>query len=119
MFNCSHAPCGLRSALTLVGDRWSILLLRDLLDGPCRFTELQRSLTGISPRTLAQRLRTLETEGLITKQVFAEVPPRVEYTLTERGHSLHGIIDQLRQWGEHVERERSHRQATPEALRYT
>ena len=117
MFNCPHSPCGLRLALTILGDRWSILLLRDLLGGPCRFTDLQRSLTGISPRTLTQRLRSLEAAGLVRKQAFTEVL-KAEYCLTERGSSLHEIIDQLRQWGEQVERERSDGQVATEALRY-
>lgn len=118
MFKCSYSPCGLRLALTILGDRWSILLLRDLLEGPHRFTALQRSLTGISPRTLTQRLRSLEAEGLVRKQVFAEAL-KAEYCLTERGSSLHEIINQLRDWGEQVERERSDGQVAPETLRYT
>lgn len=92
--------CGVSNALKVIGSKWTILILRDLCEEKKRFGELQRSLEGISPRTLSQRLQELEKQGIVTKTVYAEVPPRVEYALTERGKSLKEIICQIRQWGE-------------------
>jgi len=92
--------CGVTNALKVIGSKWTILILRDLCEEKKRFGELQRSLEGISPRTLSQRLQELEKQGIISKAVFAEVPPRVEYALTERGKSLKKIIGQIREWGE-------------------
>lgn len=76
-----------------------MLILRDLFEGKKRFGEIQKSLETISPRTLALRLRELESDGLVTKKVFAEVPPHVEYDLTEKGKSLNEIICKMREWG--------------------
>jgi DNA-binding HxlR family transcriptional regulator len=92
--------CGITNALKVIGSKWTILILRDLCEEKKRFGELQRSLDGISPRTLSQRLQELEKQGIISKKVFAEVPPRVEYSLTEQGKSLKRIINQIREWGE-------------------
>ncbi|HEY2638205.1 MAG TPA: helix-turn-helix domain-containing protein [Solirubrobacteraceae bacterium] len=80
--------------------KWTLLIVRDLADGRSRFCELERSLKGISPRTLSIRLRALEEEGIVERQTFAEVPPRVEYALTEKGRALIPIVDSMRAYGD-------------------
>jgi len=92
--------CPVEIALALMGDRWKILIVRDLLTGTKRFGELKKSLTGISQKVLTQHLRIMEENGLVNREVFAEVPPKVEYSLTEVGHSLKEILDVMWQWGE-------------------
>ena len=84
----------------IVCSKWTLLLVRDLSEGHSRFCELERSLAGISPRTLSLRLRALEEEGIVERQTFPEVPPRVEYALTEKGRALLPIIDDMRAYGE-------------------
>ena len=84
----------------IVCGKWTLLLVRDLAEGHSRFCELERSLTGISPRTLSLRLRALEEEGIVERHTFPEVPPRVEYALTEKGLALLPIIDDMRAYGE-------------------
>jgi DNA-binding HxlR family transcriptional regulator len=79
--------------------KWTLLLVRDLAEGRSRFCELERSLTGISPRTLSLRLRALELEGIVERQTYPEVPPRVEYALTEKGRALLPIIEAMRAYG--------------------
>ncbi len=86
------------AALAVLGDRWTALILRELTSGPQRFGALQTSL-GISPRTLSQRLDSLEAELVVTKQCFSEVPPRVEYTLTQKGADLIPILEAMAAWG--------------------
>jgi len=88
-----------------MGDKWKILIIRDLLTGTKRFGELRKSLDGISQKVLTQNLRTMEENGLVNREVFAEVPPRVEYSLTEIGHSLKPILDVMWQWGERYKAE--------------
>ena len=94
------------SAMEIIGNKWTALILRDLTGGPKRFGELERSLSsngrgaGISPRTLSQRLDGLEEHGIVTRQSFAEVPPRCEYALTEKGQDLIPILKQMAVWGE-------------------
>ena len=83
----------------IVCGKWTILLVRDLAEGCTRFCELERSLSGISPRTLSLRLRSLEDEGIVERHTYAEVPPRVEYALTEKGRALLPIIDSMRAYG--------------------
>ena len=83
----------------VVCGKWTLLLVRDLSEGTSRFCELERSLAGISPRTLSLRLRALEEEGIVARQTFGEVPPRVEYALTEKGMALLPIIDGMRDYG--------------------
>lgn len=92
--------CPVETALMLMGDRWKMLIVRDLLTGTKRFGELKKSLTGISQKVLTQHLRMMEESGLVHRQVYAEVPPRVEYSLTETGKSLKQIHDAMWQWGE-------------------
>jgi DNA-binding HxlR family transcriptional regulator len=84
----------------IVCAKWTLLLVRDLAEGRSRFCELERSLSGISPRTLSLRLRALELEGIVERHTFPEVPPRVEYALTEKGRALLPIIDAMRAYGE-------------------
>jgi DNA-binding HxlR family transcriptional regulator len=88
------------SAMQIIGSKWTALILRDLHDGPKRFGELERSLDGISPRTLSQRLDDLEQHNIITKKSFAEVPPRVEYALTPKGEDLVPVLQQMASWGD-------------------
>ena len=91
--------CPVVATARIVSGKWTLLVLRDLADAPRRFTELERSLTGISPRTLSQRLCMLEDEQIITRHEYAEVPPRVEYRLTEKGHALVPLIEEMRAYG--------------------
>jgi len=93
-------PCPIETTLTLMGDKWKILIVRDLLTGTKRFGELRKSLEGISQKVLTQHLRIMEESGLVNRKVFAEVPPRVEYSLTDVGHSLKMILDVMWKWGE-------------------
>lgn len=88
------------TAMQIIGAKWTALILRDLYEGPKRFGELERSLAGVSPRTLSQRLDDLEHCGIVTKQAFAEVPPRTEYSLTEKGQDLVPVLQQMAAWGD-------------------
>ena len=92
--------CPVEVTLTLIGDKWKVLILRDLMPGTKRFGELKKSVGGVSQKVLTAQLRDMEQSGLITRQVYAEVPPRVEYTLTELGYSLKPVLDAMREWGE-------------------
>ena len=83
----------------MIGHKWTLLIIQDLLGGPRRFTEIERSLGRANPKMVTARLRELETAGLISRTSYAEVPPRVEYALTERGRALRPAIDALRRWG--------------------
>lgn len=87
------------SAMEIIGSKWTALILRDLFSGPKRFTELEKSVGKINPRTLSQRLDDLEAHGIIVKKSFAEVPPRAEYSLTKKGEDLLPILRQMAQWG--------------------
>lgn len=87
------------SAMEIVGSKWTALILRDLFSGPKRFCELEKSVGHINPRTLSQRLDDLEARGIVSKQSFAEVPPRTEYTLTAKGQDLLPILKQMAAWG--------------------
>jgi DNA-binding HxlR family transcriptional regulator len=91
--------CPVCRTAEVVCGKWTLLLVRDLAEGHTAFCELERSLQGISPRTLSLRLRALEEEGIVERQTFAEVPPRVEYALTEKGLALLPIIDGMREYG--------------------
>jgi DNA-binding HxlR family transcriptional regulator len=92
--------CPIARTATLIGDRWTPLIVRDLAPGCRRFSELQRSLDGISPKTLSDRLRKLEDAEIVSRTCFAEMPPRVEYRLTEKGHALLPVIESMRDFGE-------------------
>ena len=91
--------CPVETTLTLIGDKWKVLILRDLLTGTKRFGELKKSVGNVSQKVLTAQLRAMEESGLLTRTVYAEVPPRVEYTLTELGKSLHPILDAMLSWG--------------------
>ena len=95
----SPVDCPVCATAELVCGKWTILIIRDLADGRSRFCELERSLAGISPRTLSLRLRALEDEGVVSRRTFPEVPPRVEYALTEKGRALLPLIDDMRRYG--------------------
>jgi len=95
----SDPSCPVRACAELVCSKWTILVLRDLSEGRTRFCELERSLAGISPRTLSLRLRALEEEGIVRRRTFPEVPPRVEYRLTDKGRALMPLIEDMRQYG--------------------
>lgn len=92
--------CPVETTLSLIGDKWKVLILRDLIDGTKRFGELKKSISSISQKVLTQQLRNMEEDGLVERKVYAEVPPRVEYTLTELGLSLKPILDSMWIWGE-------------------
>jgi DNA-binding HxlR family transcriptional regulator len=91
--------CGVERTLGVIGGKWTTLVLRELLVGTRRYSDLKRALGRVSPKTLTERLRHLEAEGLLTRTVYAEVPPRVEYALTGRGESLGEIIAAMGRWG--------------------
>jgi Predicted transcriptional regulators len=96
----SSEKCPIEAAIDIIGSKWTFLIIRDLLmDGTMRFGDLLRSLDGISPKTLSLRLRELEKFGLINRIVYPEVPPKVEYTLTEKGKNLESVFIELKRWG--------------------
>lgn len=92
--------CPVETTLTLIGDKWKVLILRDLMPGTKRFGELKKSVGNVSQKVLTAQLRAMEKSGLVNRKVYAEVPPRVEYSLTELGKSLKPILDSLWRWGE-------------------
>ena len=91
--------CPVEVTMGLIGDRWKILIVRDLLTGTKRFGELKKSVTGITQKVLTSHLRDMEASGLVKRKVYAEVPPRVEYSLTKTGLSLKPILDSMVKWG--------------------
>lgn len=91
--------CPVEMTLQLIGDKWKVLIIRDLLDGTKRFNELMRSVTGITQKVLTSNLRSMENDVLLTRKVYPEVPPKVEYTLTATGYSLKPILDSMVAWG--------------------
>jgi len=93
-------PCPVETTLLMMGDKWKILIVRDLLTGTKRFGELKRSVGNITQKVLTQNLRMMEENGLVNRKVYAEVPPKVEYTLTGLGFSLKSILDSMYEWGE-------------------
>lgn len=95
----NRPECGVERTLAVIGGKWTTLILRELLGGTRRFSELRRALGRVSSKTLTERLRHLEAEALLTRTVYPEVPPRVEYTLTARGESLGAIITAMAHWG--------------------
>jgi len=98
--NLFDADCPTRLILDRIGDKWTVLLVILLSEGPMRFTELRTHLGRVAPKVLTQSLRRMERDGLVTREVFAEVPPRVEYELTELGRDLLAPIDAVRLWAE-------------------
>ena len=93
-------PCPVETTLQLIGSKWKVLILRDLMNGTMRFGELKRSVGSVSQKVLTSQLRALEADGVVNRKVYAEVPPRVEYSLTELGFSLKPVIETLKTWGE-------------------
>jgi DNA-binding HxlR family transcriptional regulator len=91
--------CPVARTAEIIGNKWTPLIVRDLADGQRRFSELERSLVGISPKTLSERLKRLEDAGVIDRECFAEVPPRVEYSLTPKGYALLPVIESMREFG--------------------
>ena len=92
--------CPVATTVQLIGSKWKLLILRNLLERPWRFNELKRSLDGISQKVLTDSLRSMEQDGLITRTVFPEVPPRVEYALSDLGETMRPILDAMKGWGE-------------------
>ena len=92
--------CPVEITMGLIGNKWKVLIVRDLLTGTKRFGELKKSVTGISQKVLTNNLRQMENSGLVKRKVYPEVPPRVEYSLTETGYSLKPILDSMVAWGE-------------------
>lgn len=107
--------CPVETTLTLIGDKWKVLILRDLMPGTKRFGELRKSVGDVSQKVLAAQLRDMEKSGLVHREVYAEVPPRVEYTLTELGYSLKPILDAMWTWGEAYKSSRGAAPAQPPA----
>ncbi len=110
--------CPVRTLLDRIGDKWSVLVVLSLLDGSRRFTQLRDMIGGVTPKVLTQTLRAMERDGLLTRHVYAEVPPRVEYTLTSLGQSLHTPIRAIADWAEtniHAVMSSRHRNATVKA----
>lgn len=96
----SNQTCPVCHTADIISGKWTLLVIRDLADGCSRFCELERSLGGISPRTLSLRLRALEAEGVVQRRTYPEVPPRVEYSLTAKGRALVPLIEQMRLYGQ-------------------
>jgi len=95
--------CSVEKTMKIIGSKWTLLILHNLIEGNNRFGSLQRQLHGISTKTLSVRLQEMEKAGIITRKVYAEVPLHVEYSVTEKGKSLKGIIDQMATWGDRVQ----------------
>lgn len=97
----NHQICACAVTIALLSSKWKVLIMRDLLNGTHRFNELKKSIQGISQKMLTQSLKEMAADGLIKRHVFPEVPPKVEYSLTQTGESLRPVIDSLNQWGTH------------------
>jgi DNA-binding HxlR family transcriptional regulator len=109
-------PCPVGCCAEIISGKWTLLLIRDLTDGSQRFCELERSLAGISPRTLSLRLRALEDQGIVERHTYPEVPPRVEYALTEKGRALVPLIEDMRTYGRRWLVDAEQRHDSPVAL---
>lgn len=96
----NDVACPIQKAMLVIGKRWTALIIRDLVVGTKRFCQLEQSLRGISPKMLSQRLHELEAQGLVMREVYAEVPVRVEYSLTPKGLDLKNVIESMAAWGE-------------------
>lgn len=107
--DANHLPeCPVEVTLSLLSNKWKVVILRDLFDGPRRFNELKASIGTISAKVLTTNLRAMEADGLLTRTVYAEVPPRVEYELTGLGHSLQPVIGAMKTWGASYKGNRTH-----------
>jgi Predicted transcriptional regulators len=98
-------PCPVEITLLAISDKWKVLILRDLLNGTQRFGELKKSIGAITQKVLTSNLRSMESSGLVIRKVYAEVPPRVEYTLTDLGYSLKPVLDAMITWGLEYEKQ--------------
>ena len=103
--------CPVETTLMLISDKWKVLILRDLMDGTMRFGELKKSIGTVSQKVLTAQLRNMEEMGLLSRKVYAEVPPRVEYTLTETGYSLKPVLDSMVAWGTDYQRKNAEKEA--------
>lgn len=107
--DANHLPeCPVEVTLNLLSNKWKVVILHDLFAGPMRFNELKASIGTISAKVLTTNLRAMEADGLLTRTVYAEVPPRVEYELTGLGHSLQPVIDAMKTWGASYKENRTH-----------
>ena len=97
--------CPVETTLMLLSDKWKVLILRDLIEGTKRFGELKKSIGSVSQKVLTSNLRSMEEDGLLSRKVYPEVPPRVEYTLTDTGYSLKPVLDSMSNWGEKYKEE--------------
>lgn len=103
-WNAYDSRCPTRLALDRIADKWTVLIVGRLAGGKLRFGQLRREIDGISPKVLTQKLRVLERDGLVTRKIYASVPPKVEYRLTELGETLIAVLDEIRKWAEtHIE----------------
>lgn len=98
--------CPVATTVQLIGSKWKLLILRNLLVRPWRFNELRKDLDGLSQKVLSDTLRSMEEDGIITRTIYAEVPPRVEYALSELGESMRPVLDAMQQWGENYKNTR-------------
>lgn len=96
--------CPVATTVQLIGSKWNLLILRNLMDRPWRFNELKKSLEGVSQKVLTDSLRSLENDGIITRTVYPEVPPRVEYALSDIGESMRPILTSMKEWGENYKK---------------
>ena len=110
--------CPVETTLTLIGDKWKVLILRDLIPGTKRFGELKKSIGTVSQKVLTAQLRDMEENGLVHREVYAEVPPRVEYSLTELGQSLKPILDAMWNWGDDYKSNIENKQKKVRAIRF-
>lgn len=94
-----YSDCPVETTLSLIGNKWKILIIRDLLSGTKRYNELTKSITEVSSKVLTEQLRDLENNGIIKRKVYPEVPPKVEYSLTELGETLRPILESMQEWG--------------------
>ncbi|MGK7913596.1 MAG: winged helix-turn-helix transcriptional regulator [Synechococcus sp.] len=97
------ASCPVEATLKAIGGRWKVLILRELFIETCRFNQLHRAISGITQKMLTQQLRELESDGIIHREVYKQVPPKVEYSLTQKGRSLEPVLDAMHEWGEQFE----------------
>ena len=102
--------CPVAATVSLIGSKWKLLIMRNLLGRPWRFNELQKSIYGISQKALTEALRSMEADGIVNRTVYPEVPPRVEYSLTELGESMRPIIRSMESWGKTYQKQQAHEQ---------
>ena len=103
--------CPVETTLMLIGEKWKVLILRDLMNGTKRFGELKKSIGTVSQKVLTAQLRDMEEKGLLTRKVYAEVPPRVEYTLTATGYSIKPLLNAMADWGRNYQAEQNSQNA--------